>query len=437
MIEREPNELDAWEAASLLARRELSAVDMVRACLARIELRDGEVHAFQCVAAEAALAHARSLDSGAVRGLLHGLPLGIKDIFDAVGMPATYGSPIYAQHFPVADAAVVALCKAAGGIALGKTVTTEFAAFEPGPTRNPHRLDHTPGGSSSGSAAAVAAHMVPLALGTQTAGSIIRPAAFCGVVGYKPSVGRVPRVGLRGLTESFDSVGGFGRSVRDVGLLGAVLLGDKRLAELPDSMADAQPRIGFCHTDLWVVADDSTRDAWALAVRVLDRAGVATDQVELPDACAPLCELQQAVLAFEAARNLADERLRHPNQISARLQMLLDEGVAIDGARHAANLARVDLARREIEVCFEDVDALLAPSTIGEAPLGLESTGDPVFCRYWSLLGLPCVHLPFTRGVTGLPVGLQLIGRHGDDRRLLALAHWLLQLLQAEGLGQG
>jgi len=434
MAERKANDLDAWEAAALLARRELSAVDLVRACLARIEQRDPDIHAFQCVAAESALAHARSLDSGAIRGLLHGLPIGIKDIFDAVGMPATYGSAIYQQHFPAADAAVVALCKAAGGIAIGKTVTTEFAAFEPGATRNPLRLDHTPGGSSSGSAAAVADHMVPLALGTQTAGSIIRPAAFCGVVGYKPSVGRVPRTGLRGLAESFDTIGGFGRSVRDVGLLGAVLLGDRRLAELPDSMADAQPRIGFCRTDLWMVADDSTRDAWAHAAKVLDRAGIATAQVELPDACAPLCELQQAVLAFEATRNLADERLRHHGQISGRLQRLLDEGAAIDGARHVNNLARVDLARREIEVCFEEVDALLTPSTIGEAPHGLDSTGDPVFCRYWSLLGLPCVHLPFAQGVTGLPVGLQLIGRHGDDRRLLALAHWLQQYLRAENL---
>lgn len=430
MTDHDPNQLDAWQAAALLSRRELSAVDLVRACLARIGERDPELQAFNFVAADAALAHARALDSGAIRGLLHGLPLGIKDLFDTVGMPATYGSPIYAKHYPVADAAAVALCKEAGGIALGKTVATEFATFEPGPTRNPHRSDHTPGGSSSGSAAAVADHMVPLALGTQTAGSIIRPAAYCGVVGYKPSLGRVPRAGLKSLAESFDTIGGFGRSVRDVGLLGAVLLGDRRLAELPSSVAGLSPRVGFCRTDLWLVADDSTRNAWAQAAEALSQAEVATELVELPDACAPLVELQQAVMAYEAARSLADERLRHHAQLSQRLQLLMEEGMAIDGARHMTNLSRIELAKRQIESCFDEVDVLITPSTIGEAPHGIDATGDPVFCRYWSLLGLPCIHLPFTQGVSGLPVGLQLVGRHGDDRRLLAIAHWIhLQLM--------
>jgi len=431
MTDQELNTLDAWQAAAYLARRELSAVDLVRACLLRIAQRDSEVHAFVRVAGEAALAHARALDSGPIRGLLHGLPLGIKDVFDAVGMPATYGSPIFANHFPVADAAAVALCKEAGAIALGKTVTTEFATFEPGPTRNPHRLTHTPGGSSSGSAAAVADYMLPLAIGTQTAGSIIRPAAYCGVVGYKPSFGRIPRSGVKTLAESFDTIGGFGRSVRDVGLLGAVLLGDRRLAELPDSVAGLSPRLGFCRTDLWLVADDSTRHAWAQAEEVLSRAEIKCQAIELPDACAPLVELHHAVMAFEAARGLADERLRHHGELSERLCGLMQEGLAIDGARHSANLARVELARREIETCFDHVDALITPSTIGEAPYGIDATGDPVFCRYWTLLGLPCVHLPFARGSSGLPVGLQLVGRYGDDRRLLAMAHWIHAQLMA------
>ena len=431
MSNQEPNTLDAWHAARLLARRDLSAVDLLRSCLDRIAARNADIQAFNFVAADAALAHARALDSGAVRGLLHGLPLGIKDLFDVVGMPATYGSPIYAAHYPIADAAAVALCKEAGGIALGKTVTTEFAAFQPGPTRNPRRTDHTPGGSSSGSAAAVADYMVPLAFGTQTAGSIIRPASFCGVVGYKPSFGRIPRAGVKGLAESLDTVGGFGRSVRDVGLLGAVLLGDRRLAELPENLERQSLRIGFCRTDLWLVADDSTRHAWADAHARLQRADIAVLEVELPDACAPLVELHKSVMAHEAARVLADERLRHRGQLSQRLLALMDEGLTIDGARHLANMAQVELAKKQIESCFDEVDVLLTPSAIGEAPQGLDATGDPVFCRYWTLLGLPCVHLPFAYGISGLPVGLQLVGRHGDDRRLLAIAHWVHTQLNA------
>jgi len=429
MADHESNTLDAWHAAVLLARRELNAVDLVRGCLDRIAHRNTDIQAFNFVSPDAALAHARALDSGAVRGLLHGLPLRIKDLFDVVGMPATYGSEIYAGHYPVADAACVALCKEAGGIALGKTVTTELGAYEPGPTRNPRRTDHTPGGSSSGSAAAVADYMVPLALGTQTAGSIIRPASFCGVVGYKPSFGRIPRAGVKGLAESLDTVGCFGRSVRDVGLLGAVLLGDRRLADLPGNVAALSPRIGFCRTDLWLVADESTRHAWTQAQTTLLQADIALIDVELPNACAPLVELHHCVMAHEAARVLADERLRHRGQLSQRLLSLMDEGLAIDGARHLANLAQVELAKKMFESCFDEVDVLITPSVIGEAPLGIDATGDPVFCRYWTLLGLPCIHLPFAFGISGLPVGLQMVGRHGDDRRLLAIAHWIYSQL--------
>ena len=235
------NQLDAWQAARALARRELRAEDLVRACLDRVAARDGDVRAFVHLDPDAVLAQARALDAGPLRGALHGLPLGVKDLFDTVDMPTAYGSPIYAEHRPAADAAAVALCREAGALVLGKTVTTEFAYFHPGPTRNPHNLAHTPGGSSSGSAAAVADFMLPLALGTQTAGSIVRPAAYCGVVGYKPSLGRVPRAGVKSLSEALDTVGGFGRSVRDVALLGAVLTGDTRLI---DAGAAVAPRIG-------------------------------------------------------------------------------------------------------------------------------------------------------------------------------------------------
>jgi Asp-tRNA(Asn)/Glu-tRNA(Gln) amidotransferase A subunit family amidase len=341
-------------------------------------------------------------------------------------LPTGYGSPIYAGYRPVADAAAVALCREAGALVLGKTVTTEFAYFHPGPTRNPHDLMHTPGGSSSGSAAAVADRMLPLALGTQTAGSIIRPAAYCGVVGYKPSWGRVPRAGVKSLSETLDTIGGFGRSVRDAALLGSVLTGDARLRE---EFAAGAPRIGLCRTPEWPQADADTQHAWAAATAALAPHAVAMSDVVLPDDLPDLVALQKAVMAFEMSRALSHERLHHRDRLSPRLRAILDDGLAIPGAEHAAGLARTEAAKRRIDALFDQFDVLLAPSATGEAPVGLDATGDPLFCRSWTLLGLPCVHLPFARGSHGLPVGLQLVGRWGEDHRLLANAQWVHERL--------
>ena len=421
------HELDAWQAAALLARRELTAVELTRACLERVAEREGEVRAFAHLDADAALAEARALDAGPLRGPLHGLPLGVKDLFDSADRPTAYGSALYAGHRPAADAAALALCREAGALLLGKTVSTEFAYFHPGPTRNPHRLDHTPGGSSSGSAAAVADRMLPLALGTQTAGSIIRPAAYCGVVGYKPSLGRVPRAGVKSLSETLDTVGGFGRSVRDVALLGAVLASDPRLAAPLDGPA---PRIGLCRTPQWPAADADVRRAWDEAVRVLAPQAVALAEVALPGGTPDLVALQKAVMAFEMARSLSHERVRHRDALSERLRALLDEGMAIPAAAHADHLTQTEAARRAAAALFQRCDVLLAPSASGAAPAGLGATGDPLFCRGWTLLGLPCVHLPFASGQGGLPVGLQLVGRHGEDRRLLVAADWCLARLR-------
>ena len=418
------HELAAWQAARLLARHEISAVDLTRACLDRIAVREGEVLAFCHLAADAALAQARVLDAGPSRGPLHGLPLGIKDLIDTADMPTTYGSAVYAGHRPAADAAVVALCREAGAVLPGKTVSTEFAYFHPGPTRNPRALGaqlHTPGGSSSGSAAAVADHLLPLALGTQTAGSIIRPAAYCGVVGYKPTLGRVPRAGVKSLSETLDVVGGFGRSVQDVALLGAVLMSDARLLQ---DLPDLAPRIGLCPTPEWAQADTDVQAAWALAVAALGPQAQHLEDAAWPQALPDLVALQKAVMGFEMARALSHERLQHRAQLSARLLDLFEQGMAISGVAHAANLAATAAARRLADAWFDRYDVLLAPSAGGEAPAGLGATGDPLFCRGWTLLGLPCVHLPFARGRHGLPVGLQLIGRAGDDHRLLAAAQW-------------
>ena len=419
-------QLHAWQAAALLARRELSAVELVRACLKRISEREPQVHAFVQLGADAALARARELDAGAVHGLLHGLPLGVKDLFDTFDLPTAYGSSIYAEQQPTVDAAAVALCREAGAVLLGKTVTTELANMYPGVTRNPHNPQHTPGGSSSGSAAAVADGMLPLALGTQTAGSLIRPAAFCGVVGYKPSHNRVPKAGVKSLSETLDTVGGFGRSVRDVALLGAVLTGDARLADPTAFEQKAAPRIGWCQTPEWAQADADTQQAWAQAEKLL--AGHGTPLV-LPDSLTGLIAVQKAVQAFETARSLSHERLHHRHQLSTPLQALIADGMAISGETHALNLQVTASARQRAQALFDGCDVILAPSSIGEAPAGLDGTGDPLFCRSWTLLGLPCVHLPFARGQNGLPVGLQLVGAYGEDHRLLAAAHWVHQRL--------
>ena len=413
--------LDAWQAARLLARRELKAEDLLRDCLARIAEREPDVRAFVHLDANAALDRAMTLDRGPVHGLLHGLPFGVKDLFDTADMPTGYGTPIYAGHQPPADAAAVALCREAGAILLGKTVTTELANMFPGVTRNPHNLAHTPGGSSSGSAAAVADTMLPLALGTQTAGSLIRPAAFCGVVGYKPSHNRVPRAGVKSLSETLDTVGGFARSVRDVALLGAVLLSDTRLADPGLFELTRAPRIGWCQSPDWEHADAGTEAAWSQAEHALAGHLLA---VKMPDALTALTTVQKAVQSFETARSLSYERRHHASHLSAPLQALIADGLKISGASHAQNLQVTAHAREAASSLFDNVDVLLAPSSVGEAPAGLGSTGDPIFCRSWTLLGLPCVHLPFARGRHGMPIGLQLVGAYGDDHRLMAAAHW-------------
>lgn len=425
-----PNQLPAWQAAQRLARRELSAETLMRACLDRIAEREAEVHAFVHLDADAALAQARALDAGPWRGPLHGLPLGVKDLFDTADLPTGYGSSLYAGHRPAADAAAVAMCREAGALLPGKTVSTEFAYFHPGATCNPRNLGHTPGGSSSGSAAAVADGMLPLALGTQTAASIIRPAAYCGIVGYKPTHGRVSRGGVKSLSETLDTVGALARSVRDVALLGSVLTGDPRLGGDPAQLlGSSAPRIGLCPTPDWSQADADVQAAWAHAVQTLAPSAASLRDTPWPAALPDLVALQKRVMAHEMARALSHERVHHRARLSSRLNDLFDDGMGISGEQHAADLASTAAARALADAWFGEFDVLLAPSTTGEAPQGIGATGDPLFCRGWTLLGLPCVHLPFAQGHHDLPVGLQLVGRAGDDHRLLAAAQWCWERL--------
>ena len=425
-----PNRLQAMsatEAALLLQRRELRAEDYVRACLDRIRAREDDVHAFAHFDAVSALAQARALDTGPVRGPLHGLPLGVKDVIDTADLPTTLGSALYAGRRPTADAACVALCRDAGAVVAGKTVTTEFAYFQPGPTANPHHLLHTPGGSSSGSAAAVADCMLPLALGTQTAGSIIRPAAFCGVVGYKPSLGRVSTRGFANTAPSLDVIGSFGRSVDDAALLGSILTSDPTLLS---ARAEGQLRVGLYPSPAWEQADLDVHRCWEIAVAALARHGIHSRDVAAPPGSEDLPRLQIDVMAFEMARGYSHERLRHHDALSPVLQALLDQGAAIPGDVHAAHLATVQAWRQRVDAWFDDVDVLLTPSAPGAAPRGLERTGDPVFCRLASLMGLPALHLPLSRNAEGLPLGLQLVGPRYQDAKLLAIGRRLHPLLQ-------
>ena len=424
-----PQALHEQSASALvpqLERREITAEQLVRACLDRIDAREGDVQAWEYLAADSALEQARQLDRRPVQGLLHGIPIAVKDLFDTADMPTTYGSPIYASHKPAADAAAVALCRAQGALMLGKTVTTEFATFKPGKTRNPHGVTHTPGGSSSGSAAAVADCMVPLAFASQTAASVIRPAAFCGVVGYKPSYGMVNRTGVKALSDSLDTIGFIARSVGDVALFAAATTGDRGLLQLDVSHA---PRIALCHTHEWPHADEDTHKAFEHAARVLALAGMPIRELQLPLLFSQLMQAQKEIMAFDLVRSLAHERLRQPHLLSEHLNQVLDSGLGVPIERHYANLQLAQSARGMVSNAFGAFEVLLAPSAIGEAPDTLTQTGDPVFSRVWTLLGLPCVHLPFFKGRTGMPVGLQVVGRHGEDKVVLRVAKWLMERL--------
>ncbi|MEI7614247.1 MAG: amidase [Betaproteobacteria bacterium] len=420
------NLLSAVVLSRQLARREIRAEDVVRDCLERIEARESEVGAWTFLAADAALKQARALDAGVLRGPLHGLPLGIKDLIDTADMPTAYGSSIYAGHQPAWDAACVASARSAGAVILGKTVTTEFATYHPGKTANPHHREHTPGGSSSGSAAAVADFMVPLAYGTQTAGSVIRPAAYCGVVGFKPSFGMIPRAGVKSLAESLDTIGVFGREVEDVALFGGVLAGRRWeiAAEMPAI------RVGLCQTTEWESALPETRELFAASGRRLSMAGWSVSDLTLPAEFADLAAVQTRTMAYEVAQSFAWELGAHGAELSPELQRLIGEGLAQEANARDADLRSTRAASALLASVFSGVDVILAPSTPGEAPRGLTATGNPVFNRIWTLLGVPCVHLPLTTGPHGLPLGLQLIARPGTDGALLNHAAQALRLLR-------
>ncbi len=410
-------DLTATEMARRIRAGTLMPETVMQACLERIAARDGEVHAF---------AH---FDPGAARaatplaGPLRGLPVGVKDVLDSADMPSQYGSPIWTGHRPRADAAAVAWARAAGAVVVGKTVTTEFATRTPGPTTNPHDPARTPGGSSSGSAAGVAAGFFPLAFGTQTAGSIIRPAAFCGVVGYKPSFGTIARQGMKVMSESLDTIGAMARSVADCALfVGAVArrdLGD------PGLKSDRAPRIGVCRSPAWAHAAPETQALLSDIADRLARAGASVRPRELPERMHALEHAHPLVMQAESAASMGWEMLAARDRISDVLRERLEWGLSHGASElDRARAVFVD-ARTAMPAGMEGFDILLTPSAPGEAPAGLHSTGEPVFNAYWTALHVPCVTVPASKGPNGMPLGIQIVGRRGDDRETLAWAAWV------------
>lgn len=409
--------LSATDAARRMAGGTLRREALLEACLERIVAEEGAVRAFASF--DPALPRA----AAPRQGPLHGLPIGVKDVIDTADMPSEYGSPIWRGHRPHADAACVAWARAAGAVVLGKTVTTEFATRHPGPTANPRNLGHTPGGSSSGSAAGVAAGFFPLAFATQTAGSIIRPAAFCGVVGYKPSFGTLPRLGMKIMSESLDTIGVIAREVADCALFVGALSG-RDLGD-PDRRPGRAPRIGLCRSPSWPQAAEETVALFERVAGDLARAGAALQDRELPADFAALAEAHPIVMNRESARALGWELAHARDGISGELMDRLEFGMAQDEEAVARAYATFRHTQAAFPAAMDGVDVLLTPSAPGEAPAGLAWTGDPVFNFIWTSLGVPCVTVPAGTGPGGLPLGIQIVGRVSEDRAVLAAAAWV------------
>jgi Asp-tRNA(Asn)/Glu-tRNA(Gln) amidotransferase A subunit family amidase len=423
----ELNKLTATEIVRAVAAGETTCEAVVRDCLARIDAREGDIHAWASIDPELALRQARELDRATERGPLHGVPIGIKDIIDTADQPTEMGSPIYRGHRPSTDAACVGLTRAAGAVMLGKTVTCEFAGMTPGITTNPHNVAHTPGGSSSGSGAAVADHMVPVAFGTQTGGSVLRPAAYCGVFGFKPTFGAFNRRGVYPAAESLDTIGLIARALEDLELLSAVL--ELRKPSAPISL-DRAPRVGITRTPLWDKAQPETVAAIEDAAARLGQAGAQVREIELPDEFSDLRNAaRETINNYERAAAMAHEWNSHRDQISERLRKRIEIGRAMPHSEYLAALWLGEDCRAQLGQVFEGVDVLLTPSANGEAPRGLGETGDPGFQAIWTILHTPALTLPTHRGPNGLPVGIQLVGQRQDDRRLFACARWIWQKL--------
>ena len=440
-------DLPAAEAARRIREGALTSEELVGACLERIREQEPKVQAWTFLDEEHALAQARAADEARREGhpvsALHGIPVGIKDIIDTGDMPTENGTVLHKGRTPRHDATVVASLRAAGAVIMGKTVTTECAYFTPGKTRNPVNPEHTPGGSSSGSAAAVAAGMVPLALGSQTNGSVIRPAAFCGAYGFKPTHGLISRHGILALSRTLDHVGVFARTLEDLALAAEELAGyDERdpdtrpRARIPFQAIAAEeppipPVIAFVKTPMWERAEEETKEAFAELVQAL---GDRVEEVELFPSAAEAWEWHKTIMEAEMAANLEREWQSGRGKLSKTLRELIERGREIRAVDYQRALSRIPPMQESFEELFtQRYDAILTPAAPGTAPKGLGSTGDPSFCTLWTLAGLPAVSLPLLQGSNGLPLGVQLVGRRHFDARLLRTARWLVARAAAAG----
>ena len=430
------------ELRDRLASGAVRASELAQACLAQIEAREQEVQAWAWFDADHVLEQAAALDkyraSGKSIGPLHGLPVGVKDIVDTAKIPTENGTVIDSGRVPMHDAFLVARLKQAGALIMGKTVTTELAFLGPGKTSNPHNANHTPGGSSSGSAAAVAADMVPLAIGTQTAGSVIRPAAYCGVVGYKPTYGSIPRTGVLSQAPTLDTIGVFARTVEDAAMVAEPLFGwdagDPATVNVPapqllqTALSDppVTPAIAFVRQPFWDDADRDTKDAFEELVEAL---GDDCDDVDLPGPFAEAARLQECVQLAEMAKSFYGYGSRGYDQLSRQTRAALDEGNRILARDYIAARDWPRVLNAALDEIFTRFDAIVTPAAAGPAPEGLGATGSPVFNRIWTFCGSPAVTLPLLAAGNGLPMGVQCVGQRGYDGRLLRTARWLVRRL--------
>lgn len=426
------------EAREAMRAGRLDAAAYARACLDQIGRHDARVQAWAWLSPERALDAAKACDALDEALPLRGIPVAVKDIIATAGIPTEMGSPAFAGHVPARSATVVERLQAAGAFVMGKSVTAELAYFSPGKTRNPWNAVHTPGGSSSGSAAAVAAGFVPLALGTQTNGSVIRPAAYCGVIGFKPSAGLIPRTGIQPFSRTLDQVGVFARSVDDAALFASCLAGydaqdpaSRADAALPSHIAPraAPPHLAAVRSPVWSLADGAQQQAFERSIARLRAAGAVVEELTLDPLFDGAHVALRTIMYAEAARELTALQAAHRTQLSARLNALIDEGHDMS---EGAVVAALDL-RARLQAAFQRLwsrfDAIMTPPATGEAPPTLAHTGDPTFCTIWTLCGAPAITLPIARGPQGLPLGLQLVGPDGGDATLLAVARWCAETL--------
>ena len=437
--------ISATEASEAIRAGRMTSEGLVSACLERIAAIEDGIGAWAYLDADHALKQACEADriqqDGQTLGLLHGIPVGVKDIFDTGDMPTEDGTVLHAGRQPQEDATAVALLREAGAVILGKTVTTELAVYAPGKTRNPHDLERTPGGSSSGSAAAVAAGMVPLAIGTQTNGSVIRPASYCGVYGYKPSYGRISRHRVLQQSRPLDQVGVFARTIEDAALIAEQIMAfDDRdpdtqmrarpkLVETVAAEPPFNPRLAFVKTPVWDQAETDTKEAVSELVAHL---GENVGEVDLSDLFNGAVEQHRTIMEADLARSFEQEYASAKDKLSSILREMIERGQKVLAVDYNRAVSRIPEFNRALDKVFDWHDAILTPATTGEAPVGLESTGSPIFCTIWTLCGMPAITLPILQGSHGLPVGVQLVGSKGDDARLLRTARWLVSNLAGD-----